>query len=296
MPGRTRTAAAIRATLVLGGLLLAVSLVLIGTAGPGYGRTHRSAVMVHLAARVVMRCCGIRLCRDGTVRPGPALVVANHTCWVDVLAVAATAPVVVVARCEIAGRPLIGALARRTGTVFVRPRVDRDLPAAVGRITTALRRGHRVLLFPEGTTSRGGPPGTFRRAGFQAAVDAAAPMQAVSIRYADGLGRPTVSPAFVDDDSLLIAAWRVLRSGPLLVRVQWHAPAAATEDGGHRTAHRARAADGARRRIDRALGAGRSPVDTRTLRPGVISVSRAAFPAGAADDKVRRPDQPDRAA
>ena len=70
---------------------------------------------------------------------------------------------------RVADWPVISVLARRVGAVFVQHGTCRELPDTVGRITLALRRGHWVLIFPEGTTSRGGPPILFRRAGFRAA-------------------------------------------------------------------------------------------------------------------------------
>lgn len=296
MAGRTHHAAAGRLALVLGALLVAVPIVLVGTCGPGYGRTRRASVAVQFGSRILLWALGIRIARAGAGRSGAALVVANHISWVDVLAIAATAPVVPVAKCEVAQWPVIGPLARRAGTVFVSRRIGRDLPDTVARITATLRRGHRVLLFPEGTTTCGGPPATFRRAGFQAAVDAAAPVQSVSIRYTDRQGRPTVSPVFIGDDTLLASVWRVLGAGPVLVRVRWHTPVAATEDGGHRAGNRARAAHCARSRISRALGAEPPTGDPGPGSTDVMSVSSAAFPARTVPEPVVSLERPDRAA
>lgn len=294
--GRSRPVAAGRMVLCLGTMLLAALIILAGAAGPAYGRTRRAGFAAQLGSRMLLRTLGIRIARTGAVRDGAALVVANHVSWVDILAVAATAPVVPVAKCEIAQWPVIGAAARRAGTVFVSRRIGRDLPATVARITTTLRRGHRVLLFPEGTTTCGGPPGPFHRAGFQAAVDAAAPVQAVSIEYADRQGRPTGSTAFIGDDTLLASVWRVLRAGPVLVRVRWHTPVAATEDGGHRAGHRARAAHCARGRISHDLGAGRTGVDPGRVPAAVTSITTGLFPTHIGQQAASGLDRPDRAA
>lgn len=296
MAGRTVVAVVGRLALVCGALLVAVPIVLLGTCGPGYGRTRRASLAVQLGSRILLCALGIRIVRAGSGRPGAALVVANHISWIDVLAIAATAPVVPVAKCEVARWPVIGPLARRTGTVFVSRRIGRDLPDTVASITATLRRGHRVLLFPEGTTTCGGPPVAFRRAGFQAAVDAAAPVQSVSIQYTDRHGRPTVSAAFVDDDTLFESVWRVLRGGPMLVRVRWQPALAAIEDGGHRAGHRARAAQCARGRISQALGGGHPVVDGARAVADVMSVSRGAFPTRPTGAPAVSLDRPDRAA
>ena len=160
------------ARLLLAALVLAVAAtaVLIGAAGPRYGRTRRAGVAAHWGARILLRVLGVRVRRHGTPWIGPALVVANHISWLDVLVVTAMTPVRPVAQCEVAHWPMIGVLARRVGAVSCSPGTCRELPDTIGRVTLALRRGHWVLIFPEGTTSRGGPPILFRRAGFQAAV------------------------------------------------------------------------------------------------------------------------------
>lgn len=296
MAGRTGVAVLGRVIVVAGALLVALPTVLVAGCGPRYGRTRRSSVAVQLGSRILLRALGIRIVRTGAERPDAALVVANHISWIDVLAVAATAPVVAVAKSEVARWPVVGPLARRAGTVFVSRRIGRDLPDTVARITATLRRGHRVLLFPEGTTTRGGSPGPFRRAGFQAAVDAAVPVQSVSIEYADRFGRPTVSAAFVGDDTLVASVWRVLRSGPMRVAVRWQPALAAIEDGGHRAGHRARAAQGARGRINRSLAGGRGVFDADRVVPGVTSVSATWLPTRRSAARAVSLELPDRAA
>lgn len=212
-PGRTRPAALGRLALAGGAMVLAGLLVPAAALGPRYGRVRRAGLAASAGSRLLLRALGIRVVRRGVVRDGAALVVANHVSWVDILVIAATAPVVPVAKCEIAQWPVIGALARRVGAVFVPRRTGRDLPAAVGQVAGLLRRGHRVLIFPEATTTCGGPPAGFYRAGFQAAVDAAVPVVPVAIGYADGHGRPTTAAAFVGADDLLTSLWRVLLRG-----------------------------------------------------------------------------------
>ncbi len=250
--GRNRPAAAGRLVLALTAVATGVLIALIAQIGPAYGRTRRTSRAVQLGSRIVLRSMDIRVLRRGVVRDGPALVVANRVCWIDILAIAASAPVVPVANCEVARWPVIGGLARRAGTVFVQRRACRELQDSIGRIAALLRQGHRVLIFPEGTAIPDGPPATFGRAGFQAAVDAAVVVQPMAVQYLDRHGRPIAAAALAGEHGLPAAIWRVLRSGPVVVGLRW-TTMPAIDDGGHRAGHRARAAARAGISINRHL-------------------------------------------
>lgn len=166
--------------------------------------------------RAVLRVAGVRLRVRGTAY-GPAdgrggvLVVANHLSWIDVVALGAVAPVRTIAKREVADWPLIGAIARRTGALFVDRGALRGLPDVVAGTATALRDGAIVGVFPEGTTWCGSASGPFRRAPFQAALDAGRPVRPVRIDLALPDGRPTTAGAFVGDETLWDSMRRVLR-------------------------------------------------------------------------------------
>jgi 1-acyl-sn-glycerol-3-phosphate acyltransferase len=158
-----------------------------------------------------LRAAGVRLAVTGRPRPGGALVVANHLSWIDVLALYATGPVRMQAKSEVATWPVIGRLAARTGALFVDRAGLRALPRTVARTADALRAGAVVGVFPEGTTWCGAAAGPFRRAAFQAAIDARVPVRPVAfvLRLPDGT--PTRAGAFVGDQTLWDSLTRVLR-------------------------------------------------------------------------------------
>jgi lyso-ornithine lipid O-acyltransferase len=58
-------------------------------------------------------------CRSAPV-PGPALVVANHVSWLDIPVLGSVLDVRFLSKAEVARWPLIGLLARRNGTLFIR--------------------------------------------------------------------------------------------------------------------------------------------------------------------------------
>ncbi|MGW2181466.1 lysophospholipid acyltransferase family protein [Streptomyces sp. NPDC001732] len=179
--------------------------------------------------------------------PPGTLVVANHISWLDIPLVAAVFPGRVLAKREIRDWPLLGPLAALGGTLFVERDRLRALPTTVRDIAAALRRGARVVVFPEGTTRCGhGPGGRFGPAVFQAAIDAGATVRPVRISYratpagspgppgrtgppADGhpVGHPGAAPpehtgaaAFVGDDPLVASLWRVVTAAGLTAEIR----------------------------------------------------------------------------
>ncbi|WP_327352510.1 lysophospholipid acyltransferase family protein [Streptomyces sp. NBC_01304] len=158
----------------------------------------------------------------GTLTPG-TLIAADHISWLDVVALLAREPVTVVAKREVGGWPVVGRLARAAGTCFIDRDRLRDLPDAVGRVRDALAGGRSVVVFPQGTTWCRASGGVFRRAMFQAALDAGAAVRPVTVSYLQGGVASTVA-AFVGDDGFVPSLRRVARARGLAVRVQGHAP------------------------------------------------------------------------
>ncbi|QNP74198.1 1-acyl-sn-glycerol-3-phosphate acyltransferase [Streptomyces roseirectus] len=200
-------------------LVAVVVLVLAGIAGSLAARRLPGA-LVRGWARSVVRASGVRVRITGAAPgEGGLLVVANHISWLDVPLLAAVRPARMLAKREIRQWPIAGPLAARTALFIDRDRL-RALPATVARIAEALRAGQAVAVFPEGSTWCGREHGRFRRAVFQAALDAGTPVQPVRIRYRTADGAPSTAPAFVGDDALLTSVWRVVTARRLVAEVE----------------------------------------------------------------------------
>ncbi|MBY8873467.1 1-acyl-sn-glycerol-3-phosphate acyltransferase [Micromonospora sp. PLK6-60] len=216
---------------VLGMLLAGTVLAVLLPVLPG---PERSAA-VRAWARGTLRAFGVRLVRAGRLPRRPALLVANHVSWLDILALLAVGPARMVAKREVRDWPLVGALASAAGTVWVDRSRPRSLPDTVAQVAAALRAGRPVAVFPEGTTWCGGPAecrpgGGFRPAMFQAAIDAGAPVVPVRIGYrhpvdgapsalAASAGAPSALAAFVGEETLWRSVRRVLAAADLTVSV-----------------------------------------------------------------------------
>ncbi len=117
----------------------------------GTGRPVTPWITV-VACRGALAIMGIRWRATGAGMRGPGAVVANHGTWIDIFALNAAGPLCFVSKSDVAGWPGIGLLARATGTVFVN-RAPREAGAQRGLLQRRLAAGHRLLFFPEGTSS-----------------------------------------------------------------------------------------------------------------------------------------------
>ncbi len=95
---------------------------------------------------------GLRLHPRGRPMTAVGAIVANHSSWLDIFTLNACDRVYFVAKSEVEGWPGIGWLARATGTVFIRRKgVDAKVQQEI--FEDRLRRNHRLLFFPEGTST-----------------------------------------------------------------------------------------------------------------------------------------------
>ncbi|MDH6537790.1 1-acyl-sn-glycerol-3-phosphate acyltransferase [Streptomyces sp. SPB4] len=174
-------------------------------------RTRHAVIRAWSAA--LLRALGIRITVHGAPGgEGGRLIVANHISWLDIPLVTAVLPSRMLAKSEIGAWPVLGALAARAGTLFIERDRIRALPETVATVTRALLAGNRVTVFPEGSTWCGRAQGPFRRAAFQAALDARVPVQPVRLRYRLADGEVAGAPAFVGDDPLTASLWRIARA------------------------------------------------------------------------------------
>ena len=115
--------------------------------------------------RLLARLLRIRIIINGTRLTGrPVLIVSNHVSWVDIVVLAAIAPMVFVAKREVASWPLIGWAAKVQKVVFVDRARRQQTADSVNAIAQRLADGHAVVLFAEGTSGDGNRVLPFRSA------------------------------------------------------------------------------------------------------------------------------------
>jgi 1-acyl-sn-glycerol-3-phosphate acyltransferase len=202
---------------------------------------------------IVHSLLGVRIKVIGErMREHPLLIVSNHVSWLDISVITALAPVVFVAKREVASWPLFGLLAKLQRSVFVDRSRRHKTREVNSEIAQRLAEGDPVVLFGEGTSGDGNRVLPFRTALIGAARDALAEaeharrvwIQPLSIAYTRLLGlplgrqhRPLV--AWYGGTPLWPHLLGIARRGGIDVVVSWGDPLSYDEASDRKTVARA---------------------------------------------------------
>ncbi len=151
--GRVVLRAVLLIVLVFGGLLVLLALRVVERPLCGLHRPVTPHI-TQFVCRNAFRVLGIRHHVRGTPMQGRGAVVANHASWLDIFSLNAAKRIYFVSKSEVAGWPGIGWLARATGTVFIERNRARAR-AHTQLFQDRLLAGHKLLFFPEGTSTDG---------------------------------------------------------------------------------------------------------------------------------------------
>lgn len=225
------------AVLVFGGLAVLLVLRLVERPLCGLNRPI-TPFITPFVCRNAFRILRIGFSTQGKLMNQHGAVVANHSSWLDIFALNATGRIYFVSKSEVARWPLIGWLARATGTVFIdrNPQQARQQTDLFG---ARLAAGHKLLFFPEGTSTDGLQVLPFKTTLFQAfftqSAGARLHIQPVSVVYHPPHGE---SPrfygwwgdmAFAPHLLKVMARWRQGR-----VQVIYHSPVAVADFSGRK--------------------------------------------------------------
>ena len=168
----------------------------------------------------MLRCLGMELEVEGSIRPGGTLLVANHISWLDIMAIHAVHPQArFVSKADVQSWPLVNRLVDCAGTLYIRREQRRDAMRAMHEMAQALRDGQCVAVFPEGTTGSGRELLPFHANLLQSAIAVEAPVQPVALRYRDQAHAISPAVEFLGQTTLAQSLWRVACGRGLVVRV-----------------------------------------------------------------------------
>jgi len=167
---------------------------------PLVGDARRLRFRARWATRL-LRILGIRLEADLTHAAPGVLLVANHISWLDILVINAVLPAAFVSKEEIRHWPVIGSLAVRNDTVFLRRGSRGHARIINAEIAGLLAQGKHVAVFPEGTTTDGHSLLHFHAALLQPALAAGRPVLPLAISYWEADGQRSLAPRYDGDIS-----------------------------------------------------------------------------------------------
>ena len=141
---------------VLGGVTyggLALLLLVRLIEAPLFGmRRPWTPHITQTVCRAAFLILGIPMTIRGQPMQHHGAMVANHASWLDIFALNACARIYFVAKAEVHSWAGIGWLARATGTLFI-ARKGTEAKRHLALFEDRLRAGHRLLFFPEGTST-----------------------------------------------------------------------------------------------------------------------------------------------
>jgi 1-acyl-sn-glycerol-3-phosphate acyltransferase len=123
----------------------------------------------------------------------PFFLVTNHLGYVDIAALRATVNGIFVAKAEVQTWFLAGRIVRDMGVIFIDRRNRRDIPRAGAEIIQKLNEGEGVIVFPEGTSTKGEDVLPFNSSFFEFASRVDLPVSYASIGYRTPEGEPSAS-------------------------------------------------------------------------------------------------------
>jgi 1-acyl-sn-glycerol-3-phosphate acyltransferase len=181
---------------VMLGMLL-TPLVLSGRTGSGLNTNSCVTSWWHNRVADIL---GIRITVSGPRPKAPALLVSNHVSWLDIVVLGGLTHADFLSKYEVRKWPVIGWLAARSGTLFIR-RGSHEAAAVNEQIAQRLKHQGIFTLFPEGRTTDGREVRPFYSRLFAAAIDTGTDVVPVTLRYHIDGGHDPIAP-YTDNQSI----------------------------------------------------------------------------------------------
>ena len=146
-------------------------------------------------SRAFVRVSNMKIKVVGSPPAPPFFLVCNHLSYTDVPALRSVVEGVFVAKGEIESWFLAGKICGDMGTIFINRSNRRDIPRAGNEIIKRLEQGEGVIVFPEGTSTKGETVLPFNSSFLEFAAQKDLPVSYASITYTTPPDQPKASNA-----------------------------------------------------------------------------------------------------
>lgn len=149
----------------------------------------------------------------GTPPKPPFFLVTNHLSYTDIGALRSIVKSVFVAKAEVETWFLAGRICRDMGTVFINRKNRRDIPRAGELIIERLDAGEGVIVFPEGTSTKGEEVLPFNSSFLEFAARKDIPVHYAAITYSTPPGEMPahIAACWWEDISFFAHLWRLFK-------------------------------------------------------------------------------------
>ena len=150
---------------------------------------------------------------EGKPPPPPFFLVCNHLSYTDIGALRAVVKGIFVAKGEVQNWLLAGRICRDFGTIFIDRKNRRDIPRAGEEIVKRLDAGEGVIVFPEGTSTKGEKVLPFNSSFLEFAARGGVPVSYASITYRTlpGSPPPSETACWWTDIGFFAHLWRLFK-------------------------------------------------------------------------------------
>lgn len=152
-------------------------------------------IIFGLWAKGFVRIARMKIELLGSPPKAPFFLVCNHLSYVDIPALRYVAEGIFVAKGEIRDWFVAGRIVRDMGNVFINRQNHRDIPRAGQEIIDKLNEGEGVIVFPEGTSTKGEEVLPFNSSFLEFAARTDLPVSYCSISYKTPAGEIPASEA-----------------------------------------------------------------------------------------------------
>jgi 1-acyl-sn-glycerol-3-phosphate acyltransferase len=149
----------------------------------------------------------------GTPPNAPFLLVCNHLGYADIPTIRSIVEGVYVTKGEIKSWFAAGKIVGDMGNIYINRQNKRDIPRANAEVLQTLERGEGVIIFPEGTSSKGENVLPFNSAFLEFAATTSFPVHYCSISYRtpDDEPPPSYAVCWWDETPMGEHFWRFFK-------------------------------------------------------------------------------------
>ncbi|MBP2241252.1 1-acyl-sn-glycerol-3-phosphate acyltransferase [Cytobacillus eiseniae] len=137
-------------------------------------------------SKTIMKITGSHVQVKGQelIPDGPVVFVCNHEGDFDIPVLLANIekPFGFISKVEVKKAPIISSWMEVMNCVFIDRKDRRSAVKSIREGVEKLKNGHSIVIFPEGTRSKGGPIGEFKTGGLRLAKDAGVPIVPIGIK------------------------------------------------------------------------------------------------------------------